>query len=328
MRWKIAPTPVHDAAISGAGAWKRADFRGPEDWTYRFSSQTVEEMNAAIHAFRRKGIGLDALTPADFPLPSFDADAVRLREELLDGRGFVLLRGLPIERHSDEEATLLYWGLGTHLGSPLPQNVRKDRVYHVRDEGYNIERDYGTVGVRFSKTTEGVSFHTDSAPALMGSTPDAIGLLALQVAKSGGESKLVSACTLHNILREERPDCLARLYRTYHFDRRAEIRPGEPQTLKAPIFTYEDALVIRYFRFYIPKGHDLAGAPLAAEDIEAMDYLESITGREELQVCFDMQRGDIQLVSNNFVLHSRTPFEDHPEPERKRHLVRLWLKLR
>jgi TfdA family taurine catabolism dioxygenase TauD len=327
MKWAIAPTQIHDARIEGSSAWKRGDFRDAEEWTYRFSNQAVAEMTAALYRVRRNGVDLSSLTPADFALPTFAADAERLRGELRHGRGFVLLRGFPVDTWTDEDAMKLYWGLGAHLGTPLPQNVRGERVYSVRDQGYSIERDYGRVGVRFSKTTEGLNFHTDSAPALMGVTPDAVGLLALRTAKSGGVSKLVSAATLHNILLEERPDYLARLYRCFHFDRRAELRPGEPETLAAPVFTFEGGLGVRYFRYYIPKGHELAGVPLDAEDEAAMEYLESVAGREELQVHFDMERGDIQLVSNRCVLHSRTPFEDYEEPERKRHLVRLWLKL-
>jgi alpha-ketoglutarate-dependent taurine dioxygenase len=323
--WRIDPTPPHGAEFAGPGAWRRSTFGGPGDWTWEFPAQSLLEMDAALDRIRRRGLELSSLTAADFPLPSFDAVAAPLRQELLQGRGFVLLRGFPTDRYSDEEMIKLYWGLGTHLGSPLPQNVAGERVYSVRDHGYRIERDYGTVGVRFSKTTEGLNFHTDSAPALMGATPGIVGLLALQPARSGGSSRLVSALTLHNLLLAERPDYLARLYHPFHFDRRAELRPGEPQTLAAPIFTYHGDLAIRYFRFYIPIGHELAGVPLDPEDLAAMDYLESIAAREELQVDFDMRRGEIQLVSNTRVLHSRTPFQDHAEKERKRHLIRLWL---
>lgn len=324
---RVEATEVCRVPLAGPGAWKRADFTGPADWTYTLPPAVVDELECALRAIRERGKTLASLEAADFPLPSFERDAAWLRQELKTGRGFVVIRGLPVERATDEEATLLYWGLGAYLGATLPQNVRGDRVYSVRDEGYNIQRDYGTVGVRFSKTTEGLHFHTDSAPAMMGNTPDVVGVLALRTAKSGGESKLVSALTLHNILLEERPGYLARLYQGYHFDRRAELRPGEPPTLFAPVFTYNGSLAMRYFRYYIPKGHEQAGAPLGTADLEPLNYLESVSNREELQVCFSMERGEIQLVSNTRVLHSRTAFEDYAEPDRRRHLVRLWLRL-
>jgi len=290
---RIEPTPVHRAPVRGPSAWVRADFPDPEVFTYRFD-------------------------PATFS----DRDAAAIRRQLLHGRGFVVLKGMPVDRLPEEELSELYWQLGGKFGRQLPQNVPGDRLYSVRDEGYHIGRDYGRVGVRFSKTTEGLQFHTDSAPALLGNTPDILGLFALQVARSGGESALVSAATLHNCLLAERPDYLERLYQPYHFDRSAEWREGEPRTLLAPIFRWPGRVNIRYFRFYIPKGHALAGAPL---DEAPFDCLDSIANRPELQVTFSLQPGDIQLISNTFILHARTAFEDWPEPARKRHLKRLWI---
>jgi hypothetical protein len=314
---------VYDAPFAGPGAWTRSNGSG---WSYFLRPHAIAELDRALTRIRELGKNLANLDAADFPLPFFDNDAAALRRELTTGRGFVVIRGLPIDQYTDEEATMLYWGIGSFFGSTLPQNVKRDRVYAVRDEGYKIERDYGTVGVRFSKTMEGLHFHTDSAPSLMGNTPDIVGLLALRVARSGGASKLVSAQTLHNVIQSSRPDHLTRLYQPYHFDRSVELRAGEPQTLHAPIFRYRDALSVRYFRYYIPKGHDLAKTPLRETDVEPLDSLDDAANRDELQVSFDMQRGDMQFVNNTFILHSRTAFEDYPDPERRRHFVRLWLK--
>jgi len=274
-----------------AQAWQRSDFSSPSDWTV--------------------------------PYP---ANPRHLRQELTAGRGFVAIKGLAAHR-SDRELIATYLDIASSLGSLLPQNIKGEQVYSVRNEGYDIARDYGTVGVRFSKTTSGLHFHTDSAPALLGNTPDVVGLLALQVAKSGGASALVSAHAVHKILQAERPDYLARLHQPYHFDRRAELRPGEPPTLLAPVFTNDGSLRVRYFRFYIPKGHEVAGVPLTASDQEPLDYLEEVMNRPELAITFEMERGDIQFVNNTTILHSRTAFEDHPDPTLRRHLVRLWLKL-
>lgn len=291
---RIAETPVHEAPIAGPGAKRRDHFPDPQSWTR--------------------------------PLPPGEltgAETGALRQELLHGRGFAVLRGLSMDRLSEEEACGAYLAVGARLGRTLPQNVRGELLYAVRDEGQSIEKDYGRVGVRFSKTAEPLNFHTDSAPALMGVTPDIVGLLALEVAPSGGESALVSAYTVHNVMRQERPDLLARLYRSYHFDRRAEVLPGEPLTLQAPVFTYGESLHVRYFRFYIPQGHAIAGAPLGQPDEEALDYFEGVMRRAELQVRFAMRPGDIQFVNNRFVLHSRTAYQD--EAPRRRHLKRLWL---
>ena len=200
-----------------------------------------------------------------------------------------------------------------------------DRLYSVRDEGYSIEQDYGATGVRYSKTSEGFHFHTDSAPALAGITPAIIGLIALQTAKSGGASVLVSAKSVHDVMLAERPDLLALLYEPFHHDRSSELPPGESPTLLAPIFRFDGQLRMRYMRFYIERGHRKATAPLSSGQIEALDFLDSVMDREALHILFHLNRGEMLFVSNEFVLHSRTAFEDHAEPARRRHYARLWL---
>lgn len=312
---QVQETAVHDQVMCGPGAWQRANFAHASEWTHHFSSETMHEMGDA------------AREPTLFQLPSFGEQLGRIREQLTRGRGFVLLRGIPVDKFSEEQLDKIYWGIGALLGKPLLQNLKGDKLYSVRDEGYNISRDYGRAGVRYSKTTEKLIFHTDSAPALMGNTPEVIGLLALQVAKSGGASALVSACSVHNAMLRERPDYLRRLYQTFYFDRSAEWREGEPRTFLSPVFRFDGQLRARYFRLYIDKGHEIEGRPLSHEDAAALDYFESVMARPELQVQFEMRRGDIQLLNNTFVLHSRTAFEDWPEPERKRHLKRLWIQI-
>lgn len=321
-----AVTPMHDAPFTGPGAWRRADFATPEAWTHRLSPAALSELDSALRHIREASQTISALTLTDFPAPSFASAASGLRHELESGRGFVVIRGLPIHSYSDAEAAIIYWGIATHLAKPIPQNAKDEYLFSVRDEGYNFQRDYGATGVRISRTASAIDFHTDSSAAYAGYTPDIVSLLALQTAKAGGMTAIVSAQTLHNILREERPDCLQRLYAPYYFDRRAELRPGESPTLFAPVFTYGDALAMRYFRFNLMKGHETASAPLTPADIEAIDVLESVSRREELAVSFPMERGDMQFVNNRFVLHSRTAFEDYSEPERRRNLLRLWMR--
>jgi len=324
----ILRTPPYKAPIAGPGVWSGSDFSDPSDYWYYLSAETLAELDCALRQIRSSGKSIFSLTVQDFPLPSFENDAEALREELQFGSGFVIVKGLPIDRYSEEEACMIYWGLGTHLGRPIPQKVQGGLLYSVRDEGYNLERDFGAAGVRTSKTTAGVNYHTDSPSMLAGHTPDVVCLLALQTAKSGGKSAILSANTVHNAILEERPEYLDRLYAPYHVDRRAELPPGEPPTLPVPVFAHDGRLAVRYLRLYIAKGHEVAGAPLTAEDIEPLDYMEEVMRRPNLPVTFGMERGDMQFVNNVFILHSRAEYKDHPEPERKRHYMRLWLKFR
>jgi alpha-ketoglutarate-dependent taurine dioxygenase len=323
-----AVTPMHDAPFEGRGAWRGADFADPEAWTYHLGPPAVADFDEAMRRVRDAGKEIPTLTTADFPAPSFASDAATLRQDVESGRGFVVIRGLPIDRYTHEEAAIIYWGIATHLGEPIPQNAKDEYLFSVRDEGYNFQRDYGAAGVRISRTASAIEFHTDSSAAYAGYTPDIVSLLALQTAKSGGETAIVSAQTAHNILRQERPEYLKRLYAPYYFDRRAELRPGESPTILAPVFSYSGALSIRYFRFNLLRGHETAGAPLTPSDSDPLDFLESVCRREELAVTFQMERGDMQFVNNRFVLHSRTAFEDHAEPDRRRNFLRLWMRYR
>jgi alpha-ketoglutarate-dependent taurine dioxygenase len=321
-----AVTPMHDKPFTGPAAWRGAEFAGAEPWIYRLPPAVVSEFDAAMRRASDSGRDVPSLTRDDFPAPSFVRDAEALQRDLVSGRGFVVITGLPIDSYTNREATLIYWGIATWLGAPMPQNAQDDYLFDVRDEGYNFHRDYGAAGVRISRTSSAIEFHTDSSACYAGYTPDIVSLLALQTAKSGGMTALVSAQAVHNILRDERPECLRRLYEPYYFDRRAELRPGDSPTLYAPVFTCDDALSIRFFRFNLIKGHETAGVPLAPSDLEAVEALEQVCRREELAVTFDMRRGDMQFVNNRSVLHSRTAFEDHAEPALRRHFLRLWLR--
>jgi alpha-ketoglutarate-dependent taurine dioxygenase len=300
--------------LDGPQVWTARDFSGDSDWVLRVSEETREELKQAA-----------GLKREDFPLTSFAPLAREILRRLRDGIGFVVLRGLGLDEHDEETARLLYAGLGSHLGTILPQNLRGERLYSVRDEGIRMEAEYGRTGVRFSKTNAAFDFHTDSPSRVAGSTPDFIGLLVLRTAKTGGESALVSGYALHNILLEERPDVLRRLYQPFWVDRRAELPPGEDPVLPVPVFAFDERLTVRYLRFYITKGHEFKGVPLTSADIEALEVFEEAMRRPEVPVMVPLERGDLQLISNTFLLHSRTSYEDFAEPELKRHYLRLWL---
>ncbi|MBI3679141.1 MAG: TauD/TfdA family dioxygenase [Acidobacteria bacterium] len=324
----IEQTPVHDAPFTGSGAWRGSDFRSAADWTSELSPAMLAELDRSMRRIQKEGKRLAELSAADYDVPSFARDGEALRLDLESGRGFAVLRGLPVDEYTEEQAAILYYGIATLLGQPIVQNRNGDLLFSVRDEGYDFVKQYGTLGVRISRTASAIDFHTDSSAAYAGNTPDIVGLLALRMARSGGVTAIASAQTLHNTLLEERPEYLERLYLPYLFDRQAELRPGEPVTLNAPVFMFRDNLTIRYFRFNLMKGHETAGVPLSPADTDPIDYLESICRRQGIAVEFEMRRGDIQFVNNRFILHSRTAFEDYPEPERRRHLLRLWLAYR
>jgi alpha-ketoglutarate-dependent taurine dioxygenase len=199
------------------------------------------------------------------------------------------------------------------------QNVQGTLLYDVRDTGQDVR-----YGARFSVTNAESSFHTDAS--FMAEVVDYVGLLCLKTARSGGRSQLVSGHAVHEELRARRPDLLAVLTQPFHVDRRGGVQPGEAPTARYPVLQADgQGLLWRYLRYWIEAGHERAGAPLSADQREALDTLDEVLRQPGLRVEFDLGPGEMLFVNNRWLLHNRTAFEDHVEPQRRRHLVRLWL---
>ncbi len=286
-------------------AWTAADFSGPEDWCLRLDEAALAGLASG--------------------LPSFQPMAAEIRNILRYGRGFVVIRGLPLDRMNEQQCRELYLALGKQIGKTVPQTVSGELLYSVRNEGIRIDADYGKPGVRVSKTDAYFDFHTDSPSRLAGFTPDFVALLILRTAASGGESVLLNAATVYQIIERERPDVLERLSRPFWVDRRAELPPGEDPVLPVPVFTRAPELQIRYLRLYITKGHEFKQEPLTDAEIEALDFFESVMRRPGLAVTVPAERGDVQIISNTRLLHSRKAYVDHDDPALRRHYLRMWL---
>jgi hypothetical protein len=314
---KSAPAATRQP-ITGPSAWIGADMKQREaEWTYRLSPAEIAELKAAGAAVRARGLGLAEITRADFPLPTLGPVLDRLRGEVLEGRGFVLLRGLPVEDRSIAESAMLYWGLGGYFGSARSQNHKGHLLGHV----YDLEQGLSATNplLRSYQTAERQGFHIDRA--------DLVALLCLKRAKSGGASAIVSSMTLHNVMAERRPDLLERLYRQFPVDRRGEIPGGKSPFYEAPIFNaHEGRVSVIYSRLHIGSSQRFPEAPrLTPEDWEALDMFADLAGDPELRLDMNFTPGDIQILHNHSILHARSAYEDWSEVERKRHLLRLWL---
>ena len=250
-------------------------------------------------------------------LPVLGAKLKGLREELIHGRGFALLRGLPIGKYNEQEAGTIFYGLGCHLGSPRSQNAMGHTLGHVRDLGMKSS-DPNT---RIYQTNERQTFHTDSC--------DVVGLLCLRTAKVGGASLLVSASTIYNEMRKHRPDLLQLLLEPIATDRRGEIPEGQLPYLLIPVFSfYGGFLTVFYQRQYIDSAQRFPDAPrLTALHVEALNMFDALANDPKLCLSMELEPGDMQFVYNHGLLHDRTGFQDWDEPERKRHLLRLWLAI-
>ena len=304
--------------IDGPSAWIGADLRKREaEWSYRLSVSDVAEIEAALRAVRQRGLDIGEIRREDFPLPTLGPVLDRLRTEVLDGRGFVLLRGMPVEDRPIAETATAYWGVGTYFGKARSQNAKGHLLGHVYDLGIGLSET--NPNLRSYATAERQRFHIDRC--------DIVALLCLRRAKAGGLSTIVSSMSVHNVMAARRPDLLARLFQPFAVDRRGEVPEGKEPFYEAPVLNeYTGYLSVLYSRLHINSAQRFPEArPLAPEDIEALDMFGDLADDPELRLDMAFMPGDIQFLHNHTILHARSAYEDWPETERKRHLLRLWL---
>lgn len=295
--------------------WRRADMRDPETWTVRLTDSDHAELDAALRRARSVSDDVLNIGQEDFPLDGLAEKLGDVDRELLDGRGFVKLSALDADRYSDEELTLMYWGLGLHLGDPWPQNKHGHVLGDVINQGKRID-DPTARGNELGAIA--LDFHTDGS--------DFVGLLCLHEARTGGLSLVANAVAIHNEMVENRPDLAEELYRPLPWDFRGEEAPGgKPYYLRAPFTEHNGRFFLFCVPHYIRTSQRHQDAPrLTAKQIEALDMLEALARREDMHVAMPLKRGEMQFIYNYHVFHGRTAYED-AEGQPPRHLKRLWL---
>jgi hypothetical protein len=307
------PTPP--AEIAGPAAWRSSDL-APGEWLHVLSPAEVAEVEQAARTLAARDLDLAAVTPADFPLPTLAPRLAALLEaEVLGGRGFAVIRSLDPAALTRRENAAAFLGLGVHLGALRPQNAAGHVLGHVKDLG----RSAADPTARLYQTHERQTYHTDSC--------DVVGLMCLTPAKAGGRSSLVSAVALHNEMRRRRPDLATTLFARIETDRRGEAAPGQDPWFNIPVFNWHAGhFAGMYQRQYIESARRFPQVPsLTPAQTEALDLLDALAEDPSFHLEVEFLPGDIQLVNNHVLFHDRTAFEDWPEPERRRHLLRLWL---
>ena len=295
--------------------WRREDLAG--NYVFELTAEHVRELDAALgHAESRTDDVLE-ITRDDFPLPTLGPELAGVTEELINGRGVVLLRGVPVSRYDKQRASSIYWGIGTHIGHPWPQNAKGHLLGDVTDQGKGYDdptaRGNEIGGVPFP-------FHSDGS--------DLVGLFCLDAGAGGGASLVANAVSIHNELARSEPDLTAELYGLFPYDLRGEEAPGTRGWYQVPIFTRRrDRLFVRYIRPYIESSRRHDDAPeVSSAAREAMDRLDALCADPQFHVSMQLQPGDAQFVNNYHVLHARAAYRDDRERGRIRHLKRLWLE--
>jgi hypothetical protein len=300
--------------IRTPAAWRGSDLAHTDEWIYHLSDRETAEIERWIAGIRRTGASRERVTRDDVPLDALGPAVRTWRDTLARGRGFLLVRGLPVDRLSEEDAALAYWALGLHLGTPVPQNFQGELLTDVRDSG----ADPTDPSTRLYKTRAEQDFHTDGA--------DVIGLLCLRTARRGGESRIVSSVTVYNEILRRRPELAAVLFGEFYWHY-FEPQMASPIHFVRPICAARGGGLNTFFiPWYIRRAQELPGVPaLSPAQRATIEILESTANDPALYLDMEFRPGDIQLLKNSVILHKRTAYEDWEEPDRKRHLLRLWL---
>jgi len=299
--------------VVSPAAWKRRDVESAP-WRVALSAGEAEEVRDAVASWRRRHAPLAAMTKSDFPLPVLAPKLATWRAEVAAGRGFQVVSNVPVDEWSIEEASIFFWGLGQHLGRPGAQNRKGDLLGHVRDTGADRSDRY----VRQYLTTQDIPFHCDAA--------DMVGLLCLRTARSGGLSRIASSVSVYNELLARRPDLAPRLFEPFMLDTRDEGEANGTKILPVPPCRHAAGTLRTFWHSeYFRSAERHEGVRLGAAEHELLDLYDGIAASPEFHIDMSLAPGDVQLLSNHTIIHARTDYVDHPEPDHKRHLLRLWI---
>ena len=310
----MSESTTYPSIVGGPRAWLARDQRELSDWEYRLSETEVAELVDTARRLDRSAthpIGFADLTVEDFPLRALGATLRSVLRELFDGRGFALIRGVPVDELSGREAELLLWGIGLNMGIPIPQNAAGDLVVHVRDQG----RRFSDPAVRAYETSEALEYHTDSG--------DIAGLLCLKPAKRGGVSTIASATAIHDEMVRRRPDLAQLLHEPW-----SRVTLLGREVRHRPICErLDDRVYFGYGRMYLERASKESSEipPLTRDQVAALDMFDELANHPDFRLDMHFSPGDVQFLNNYAILHARTEYEDWPEPERMRDLCRLWI---
>jgi len=302
--------------IRARSAWRPADFPTPDAFSFTLTGTHLAAFDRALAANRDAGGNADDLTARDFALESIAGDVVAWRDEVLRGRGFIVLREFSRDRYTPDDLGMLFFGLGTHFGCAVSQSSMGDRLGHVIDVGGKDRRE------RAYRSSRELTLHTDRC--------DVVGMLCLEKAAAGGLSGYASAHTIYNEILASRPELIDPLFTGFRYHRRGEELPGEPVVTpyKVPVLSESAGeLSTVFLRAYIEMATKELGVPLTERERAALDYFEEVGRRDDVTLRFMLEPGHAIFFNNCTLLHNRTSFEDDGCAGRQRHLLRLWLMM-
>ena len=294
-------------------AWRSSDLASLDELAFELTPRHVGALEKGLAEVAARDLALYDITRADFPLTEIAEDVAAIRREVATGRGIVLVRGFPVDRHGEDDIAIMYWGLGTHFGTALSQSVVGDRLGRVTNVGDLDPNE------RAYRNRRGLNPHTDRSHI--------IAMLCVRRAKTGGTSGYVNGLAVHNVVAAEHPEHLPVLYRgfaTHHFGEQAAGEP--PVSHEMPIFSVSEGVPsMQYIRGYYDMAREELGVDYTDEERAALDFMDEVNRRPEIKLDILHDPGEASFINNYIVMHSRTTFEDYDDPAQKRLFLRLWL---
>ncbi len=303
--------------VTTEAAWRGDVLATRAEWIYLLSDAQVAELEALGTRLVEDDPDLRLVQAADYPLDACAGAAASWGRDIDTGRGFVLVRGLRTHLYSDALSAAIYYILGLHLGEPMRQNRLGDLVGHVYATSDKTLDDPTALS---ASIRDALPFHSDSS--------DVVALMCLRPSKQGGASCLVSGAQIYNEILKRRPDLAPLLFEPFHWDWKRQDHNAPANTYTSPIIDLTDGVFSMYAgALYIFTAQDYPEVPrLSPQQIELLKLFDDITYEPGMAIEMDFRPGDIQWLSNYAALHSRTFFSDYEEPQRRRHLLRLWLR--
>ena len=301
--------------IENPGLWRGDALWRRDDWEVRLSDDDVDQLKSAVDGCSDWDV--ESIRKEEFQLGALADRLSKVERQLEEGSGFAFVRGLPMDRFDEDRLRRLFWGIAIHLGTPVSQSASGERIFSVADAGYAAD----DARSRGPNTSRKLSFHTDRC--------DVIGFCCHRQARSGGENYIVSSMALYNEIFERRPDLLAVLREPFYYLRHTVDAGNDQPWCRQPVFSFcEGHFAANLLRVLIDRAHAHPDLPdLTPEQIEALDLVESLASDPALHATFRQEPGDMVFLNNWVTLHKRSAFEDWPESERSRHILRIWLSM-
>ncbi len=304
--------------VQSPNAWKGDALFQRDDFLHELRAAEIAEiaeLERALAKVDEAGLELEAIDPESFPLPRLSKRLATIQASLENISGAVLLRGWPAAEYSVEANERVHWAISRHLGTPVSQSAKGDKIFHVENKGYRPTdpRDRGP------NSSRALRFHSDRC--------DVLGFLCVRPAVVGGDSFVVSTPTIHDEILRRRPGLLDALYGNWYYKTHNVDQANSQPWCHQPIFANVEGQFVAYLlRVLIDRAHELPELPdMTPTQREALDLVDALCADPAFHARFRQETGDILFANNFTTLHSRSEFEDHPEVEQRRLILRIWL---